>query len=211
MNGSAEFPPGAFRRIDEEDDARFYASPRKVVHLDEDAIAALGRLYAEILPPAGALLDLMASWRSHLPHGFRGHVIGLGLNREEMADNPRIFQAVVQDLNRNPHLPFADEAFDGAMCAVSVQYLVKPVEVFSEVRRVLKPGAPFIVSFSNRCFPDKAVALWRVANDEQHVKIVATYFRVSGGWTGVIADAHTPPGGDPLYAVWAFKAPVEKV
>jgi len=208
MNGSAEFPPGAFSRIDAEDDARFYVFPRKVVHIDEDAIAALGRLYTEILPPAGALLDLMASWRSHLPHWFRTHVIGLGLNREEMADNPQIFQAVVHDLNRDSHLPFADGAFDGAMCAVSVQYLVRPVEVFGEVRRALKPGAPFIVSFSNRCFPDKAVALWRVANDEQHVAIVAAYFRMSGGWTGLGADAHTPRGGDPLYAVWAFKAPV---
>jgi len=207
MNSSAEFPPDAFRRIDEEDDTRFYAFPRKVVHIDEGAIAALGRLYAEILPPAGVLLDLMASWRSHLPQEFRAQVIGLGLNRDEMADNPQIFQAVVQDVNRNPHLPFADEAFDGAMCAVSVQYLIRPVELFGEVRRVLKPGAPFIVSFSNRCFPDKAVALWRAANDEQHIKIVAVYFRASGGWTDPTADAHTPPGGDPLYAVSAFKAP----
>ena len=207
MNGSAEFPPDAFRRIDEEDDARFYAFPRRVVHIDEGAIAALEMLYAEILPPVGALLDLMASWWSHLPPGFRAHVIGIGLNREEMADNPQIFQAVVQDVNRHPHLPFADEAFDGAMCAVSVQYLIRPVELFDEVRRVLKPGASFIVSFSNRCFPEKAVALWRAANDEQHVKIVAAYFRASGGWTGPTADAHTPRGSDPLYAVWALKAP----
>ena len=93
------------------------------------------------------------------------------------------------------------------MCAVSVQYMIRPVELFGEVRRVLRPGAQFIVSFSNRCFPDKAVALWRAANDEQHVKIVAAYFRASGGWTEPTADAHTPLGGDPLYAVWAVKAP----
>jgi len=208
MNGSAEFPPGAFSRIDAEDDARFYVFPRKVVHIDEDAIATLGRLYTEILPPAGALLDLMASWRSHLPAAFRADVIGLGLNREEMADNPQLSRGVLHDLNRDPRLPFADQAFDGAMCAVSVQYLVKPVEIFSEVRRVLKPGAPFVVSFSNRCFPDKAVALWRATRDEQHITIVAAYFEASGGWTGLTADADTPEDGDPLYAVWAAKAPV---
>jgi SAM-dependent methyltransferase len=208
MTGATEFPPGAFRRIDEEDDARFYATPRKVVHIDSGAIAALGKLYAEILPPTGALLDLMASWRSHLPQSFRANVIGLGLNREEMADNPQLVQGVIHDLNRDPRLPFADAVFDGAMCAVSVQYLVKPVEVFNEVRRALKHEAPFVVSFSNRCFPDKVVALWHVANNEQHTKIVAAYFRASGGWDGLTADSHTPHGGDPLYAVWALKAPV---
>lgn len=208
MTDPVQFPQGAFRRFDETDDARFYAVPRKVVHIDDGAIAALATLYARTLPSTGVLLDLMASWRSHLPAGFRASVIGLGLNREEMADNPQLSQGVMHDLNQDPRLPFADQAFDGAMCAVSVQYLVKPVEVFGEVRRVLKPGAPFIVSFSNRCFPDKAVALWRAKSDGQHIRLVALYFTASGGWTGLTADAHTPEEGDPLYVVWAAKAPV---
>lgn len=208
MTDPVQFPRGAFRRFDETDDARFYAVPRKVVHIDDGAIAALATLYARTLPSTGVLLDLMASWRSHLPAGFRASVIGLGLNREEMADNPQLSQGVMHDLNQDPRLPFADQAFDGAMCAVSVQYLVKPVEVFGEVRRVLKPGAPFIVSFSNRCFPDKAVALWRAKSDAQHIRLVALYFSASGEWTGLTADAHTPEEGDPLYVVWAAKAPV---
>lgn len=208
MTDPVQFPQGAFRRFDETDDARFYAVPRKVVHIDDGAIAALATLYARTLPSTGVLLDLMASWRSHLPAGFRAGVIGLGLNREEMADNPQVSQGVMHDLNQDPRLPFADQAFDGAMCAVSVQYLVKPVEVFGEVRRVLKPGAPFIVSFSNRCFPDKAVALWRAKSDAQHIRLVALYFSASGEWTGLTADAHTPEEGDPLYVVWAAKAPV---
>jgi SAM-dependent methyltransferase len=209
MTGPHQFPQGAFKRIDEDDDARFYAIPRKVVHIDESAILALGSLYAKILPSTGELLDLMASWRSHLPAALSATVIGVGLNREEMTDNPQLFLGVVYDLNRDPRLPFADRAFDGAMCAVSVQYLVRPLEVFGEVRRTLKPGAPFVVSFSNRCFPDKAVALWRRTTDEQHVKIVAAYFEASGGWERLSADAHTPRDGDPLYAVWGFKAGVE--
>ena len=208
MTDPVQFPEEAFRRFDETDDARFYAVPRKVVHIDDGAIAALATLYARTLPSTGVLLDLMTSWRSHLPAGFRASVIGLGLNREEMADNPQLSQGVMHDLNQDPRLPFADQAFDGAMCAVSVQYLVKPVEVFGEVRRVLKPGAPFIVSFSNRCFPDKAVALWRAKSDAQHIRLVALYFSASGEWTGLTADAHTPEEGDPLYVVWAAKAPV---
>lgn len=205
MTGLPDFPQSAFRRIDEGDDAPFYSFPRKVVHMDEGAISALGQLYARVLPVTGTLLDLMASWRSHLPPGFRATVIGLGMNAEEMADNPQLAQGVVHDLNRDPQLPFADEAFDGAMCAVSIQYLVKPVEVFREVWRSLKPDAPFVVSFSNRCFPEKAVALWHATTDKEHVQIVAAYFSISGGWTKLTAVAHTPPDGDPLYVVWARK------
>ncbi len=203
---TVEFPRGAFRRTDEEDDALFYAIPRKGVHLDDGALATLTQLYAELLPADGVLLDLMASWRSHLPVEFRGTVIGLGLNREEMADNPRLARAVIHDLNKDPHLLFADQAFDGAMCAVSIQYLTAPVKVFSEVHRVLKPGAPFLVSFSNRCFPEKAVTLWLAGTDEDHARVVALYFRASDGWGDLAGRAYTPPGADPLYAVWARRA-----
>jgi SAM-dependent methyltransferase len=198
-----QFPPGAFARINEEDDRRFYAMPRPVVHLDAAALGALVRLYETLLPRRGLVLDLMASWRSHMPATFEGTVIGLGLNAEEMRDNPRLAQAIVHDLNREPRLPFGDAAFDAVVCAVSVQYLTRPAEVFAEVRRILRAEAPFVVSFSNRCFPEKAVALWRVATDEQHVAIVTAYF-AAGGFGQVFERRHTPSTGDPLYAVWSL-------
>jgi SAM-dependent methyltransferase len=203
-----QFPPTAFHRLDEEDDRLFYAHPRPVVHLDVLAIGVLTDIYEDLVPETGCVLDLMASWRSHLPVSFVGTVIGLGLNRMEMMDNPRLGQAIVHDLNRVPRLPFTDDAFDAVLCAVSVQYLTHPVEIFQEVRRTLKRGSPFIVSFSNRCFPEKAVALWRAATDEQHVSIVGAYFAASGaeGWSEVSARGHRPSAGDPLYVVWAAKA-----
>src|SRR5882672_8595575 len=106
------------------------------------------------------LLDLMSSWRSHLPYGLEAEVVGLGLNAEEMADNPQLARHVVHDVNdETAPLPFEDETFDGAMCAVSIQYVTRPVRVFREVRRILKVDAPFVVSCSNRCFPTKAVAV----------------------------------------------------
>ena len=207
------FPAGAFSREDEDPDAFFYGVPRRVVHIDDGAIAALRELYAELVPPQGVVLDLMGSWRSHLPDAFRGELIGLGLNAAEMQDNPQIRQGVVHDLNRDPVLPFADEAFDAVVCAVSVQYLTRPIEVFREVHRTLRPGGPFVVSFSNRCFPQKAVGLWLAANDEQHVAIVAEYFRASADgrvrWSELTAHAHRPPNGDPLFAVWAAKVASE--
>ena len=198
------FPPAAYEREDESDDRQFYELARKVVHIDDAAIAALGRLYGDVLPGGGRLLDLMSSWRSHLPPGLAAEVVGLGLNAEEMADNPQLSRHVVHDINREPRLPFEDATFDGVMCAVSIQYVTQPVRLLREVHRVLRPRAPFVVSFSNRCFPTKAVAVWLAATDAQHVQLVQTYFEASGGWTEVSTENRSPgPDGDPLYAVWA--------
>ena len=205
VRGDGLLPPAAYAREDESGDDAFYLIPRKVVHIDDGAIAALGRLYAEVLPAGGHLLDFMSSWRSHLPEGFRAaDVVGLGMNAEEMADNPQLTRFVVHDVNRDPRLPFGDAEFDGAMCAVSVQYLTHPLRVFREVARVLRPGGPFVVSFSNRCFPTKAVAAWLYANDEQHVELVRSYFDTAGVFEYVKTEDRSAGGyGDPLYAVWA--------
>jgi hypothetical protein len=73
------------------------------------------------------------------------------------------------------------------------------------VQRVLKPGGVFIVSFSNRCFPSKAVAVWAASTDEQHIQLVGEYFAVAGGWTPAQVVAHTPADSDPLYVVWEQK------
>ena len=147
----------------------------------------------------------MSSWRSHLPEDLRlREVVGLGMNAEEMAENPQLTRSIVHDVNRDARLPFTDEEFDGAVCAVSIQYLTDPLSVFREVRRVLRPGAPFVVSFSNRCFPTKAVAVWLGTSDRQHVELVCAYFRAAGGWSDVTEEDRSPGDlGDPLYAVWA--------
>src|SRR6266481_3717972 len=153
----------------------------------------------------GRLLDLMSSWRSHLPEGARyGEVVGLGMNADEMAENPQLTRSVVHDLNRDPRLPFADGEFDAAMCAVSIQYVTNPPALFREMSRVLRPGAPFVVSFSNRCFPTKAVAVWLGTDDLQHVALVRAYFEAAGPWAEITEEARWPSeDGDPLYAVWA--------
>ena len=118
---------------------------------------------------------------------------------------------MVHDLNREPALPFADASFDGAMCTVSVDYLVRPLEVFDEVARVLRPGAPFVCTFSNRCFPTKAIRGWLGTDDEFHVRLVAEYFHRSTGWDQPRAEQRpTPTPGDPLFAVWAHRRPREQ-
>ena len=204
VRGDGLFPPAAYVRDDESPDASFYDVARKVVHIDDGAIAALGRLYSEVLPANGRLLDVMSSWRSHLPQDFQAkEVVGLGLNAEEMGDNPQLAHFVVHDLNHDPRLPFGEKEFDGAMCAVSIQYVLHPRLLLKEVRRVLRPGAPFVVSFSNRCFPTKAVAVWLDTVDEQHLQLVRAYFEGAEGWTDVKdEDRSSGRGADPLYAVW---------
>src|SRR4029450_5786540 len=110
------FTPEMFQRMDDSDDAQFYAFPRKVVHIDDPAIAAAGQFLATTFAPQGVLLDLMSSWRSHLPAGFvKQRLVGLGLNAEEMADNPDLDEYVVHNLNTDSHLPFAENFFDGAV------------------------------------------------------------------------------------------------
>jgi hypothetical protein len=188
-----------FARVDDEDDARFYAVARKVTHIEDGAIEALRSYYGSVLPPGGDVLDLMSSWRSHLPASALGRVVGLGMNGAEMADNPQLDEWVVHDLNAQAGLPFDDGSFDAAVCTVSVQYLTAPVEVFTEVRRVLRPGGPFAVAFSNRCFPTKAVAIWRYGTDAEHVDLVRAYFG-SAGFTGV-EDRRLPSPDDPVFVV----------
>lgn len=198
----AAFPEGFFGRMDPAPDTEFYRQPRLVTHIDDGAIAAVGELYAE-LGLTGELLDICSSWISHLQARPAALTV-LGMNEAELRENPFASAVVVADLNTDPTLPFADSSFDGAMCAVSVDYLVKPLEVFDEVARVLRPDAPFVCTFSNRCFPTKAIRGWLATDDAMHVATVTEYFRRSGPW-GPPSAEHRNPGqpGDPLFAVWA--------
>jgi SAM-dependent methyltransferase len=190
-----------FARVDGSDDRLFYAVDRKVTHIEDGAIETLRAFYGTVLPAGGRILDLMSSWRSHLPHEGQGEVVGLGMNAAEMDDNPQLSAFVVHDLNAVPTLPFDDAAFDGCVCTVSVQYLTSPVEVFAEVRRVLGTGSGrlFAVAFSNRCFPTKAVAIWRYGTDADHVDLVRAYLS-SAGFVDV-ADVRLPSPDDPLFVV----------
>jgi SAM-dependent methyltransferase len=194
-------PEAAFDKEDPSPDAGFYAFPRFVTHIDDGAIAAVTQAYRESLPPGGAILDLMSSWVSHLPQEIAyTSVVGHGMNEEELAANPRLSRWFIQDLNIQPILPLADNAFDGAGLCVSIQYLQRPVDVFKEVRRVLRPGASFVVSFSNRCFPTKAVAIWQSFAGPDQQRLVSAYMQAAG-FTSVTRRAATPPHGDPLWIV----------
>jgi Methyltransferase domain len=202
--------PEFFRRLDDSDDELFYLMPRLVVHIDDAAIRIVEEIYLSRLPRGGAILDLMSSWRSHLPPELMpARVVGLGLNRSEMEDNPALTEIVTHNLNRAPQLPFEDASFDGAVLTVSVQYLIHPLEVFAEVGRVLKSGAPFIVTFSNRMFPTKAVAIWANASEQQRVDLVGYYFTHSAAFERIELIDRSSGETDPLWAVLGYRKELE--
>ena len=198
-----EFPPWFFDRQDDAPDEAFYGFPRLVTHIDDCAIAAVGALYEE-LGLEGDVVDLMSSWVSHFRSKPRSLTV-LGMNASELAANPMADVVVVHDLNEDPVLPFTAESFDAAVCCVSVDYLVRPIEVFRDVARVLRPDGVFVCTFSNRCFPTKAIRGWLASTDVQHGQIVAEYFRRAGGYDEPVIERRTPVGhrGDPLFAVWS--------
>ena len=204
------YPKGSFRREDETDDGLFYVEPRLVVHIDEQAIEAVAGYFGSVLPPGGVILDLMSSWRSHMPDDLPiGKLVGLGLNAVEMAENPRLDQAVVHDINASPILPFDDSSFDAVVVTVSVQYIVRPVEVFRQVNRVLREGGSLHVVYSNRMFPTKAVAVWKALDDAGRSQLIASYFRHCGGWGPVRTldiGSRLQPYADPVYVVTASKS-----
>jgi SAM-dependent methyltransferase len=197
-----DFPSGFFARGDEADDADFYSYPRYVTHIDAGAIDAVGALYEE-LGVQGAVLDLMSSWVSHFRDAPAALTV-LGMNADELAANPQAHSWVVHDLNADSSVPFGDDSFDHATCCVSVDYLTRPVDVFRDVARVVRPGGLFVCTFSNRLFPTKAIRGWLDSESSAHQGIVVEYFARADGYEPAAArQCATPPGGDPLYAVWA--------
>jgi SAM-dependent methyltransferase len=209
----AAFPAGFFDRADDRPDAVFYAPTRLVTHIDDAAIAAVGELYAELgidgtAPAPRRVLDLMSSWVSH----FRtppAELVVLGMNADELAANRAATEQLVHDLNADPRIPLPDGDVDAVACCVSIDYLTRPIEVLAEAGRVLRPGGLLAVTFSNRCFPTKAVRGWLATDDDQHGRVVAELVRRTGLFDEPRVQLRTPPGvGDPLYAVTATRLPV---
>ncbi|MBO1765447.1 class I SAM-dependent methyltransferase [Allobranchiibius sp. GilTou38] len=201
-----QWPAGFFDRQDDGDDADFYGPPRLVTHIDDGAIAAVSELYDQLGVPDGRVLDLMSSWVSHLSRKPTGGLVALGMNSTELQANPMADQVVVQDLNVDPQLPFEDASFDAVVCCVSIDYLIHPVGVLREAARVLHPGGVVVLTFSNRCFPTKAIRGWLATDEDGRVAIVRAYLE-EAGFGSVSTALRTKPrwGHDPLYGAWARK------
>ena len=214
------FSDTPFGRAENTKDALFYNTPRLTTHTDDQATRHIEDIYGSILSPDSRVLDLMSSWRSHIAEALGlSALIGLGMNREELEDNPQLTRNVVHDLNERPRLPFGNSEFDAVVCTVSVEYMTQPFEVFAEVLRILSPGGTFVVTFSNRWFPPKVVRVWTELHEFERMGLVIEYFLRTGGYTDLETcsirgwprpvDDRYYPGvrtSDPVYAVWGRKS-----
>ncbi len=199
------WPQGFFDRQDERPDDEFYAAPRLVTHLDDAAIAAVSDLYEE-LGLDGDVLDLMSSWVSHFRRPPASLTV-LGLNAVELDANPMATARLVHDLNADPVLPYDDASFDAVVNCVSIDYLVRPVEVLAEVARVLRPGGVSVCTFSNRMFSTKAVRGWLAVSEQERPLVVAEYHRQAGGFAEPVVEQRLDGRrSDPLWAVHARRA-----
>jgi SAM-dependent methyltransferase len=194
------FPPGFFSRSDETPDHHFYSFDRLVTHIDDGAIAAVSRLYSE-LGLSGSVLDIMSSWISHFATP-PAELVVLGMNERELRANEMATDVVVHDLNIDPRLPFVNDRFDAVTCCVSIDYLTRPVDVLKDAGRVTKPGGFVVCTFSNRCFPTKAIRGWLMVSERERLEIVKAFFDLTHSYVHV--EVRQSPGttGDPLYAVW---------
>jgi SAM-dependent methyltransferase len=213
------FSGDPFARLDTRADAAFYTMTRLLPHIDSTASQQLASIYQRFLQPGMQVLDLMSSWQSHLPENVdQLEVTGLGMNREELQRNPHLSQHVIHDLNEQAELPFEARQFDAAICSLSIEYLITPDEVFSEVARTLKPGAPFIVSFSERWFPPKVIAVWQEMHAFERMGLVLELFDKSQLFDNLGTEsirglprpaddkyAAELTDSDPIYAVWGTR------
>ncbi len=199
-----------FARYDEEDDTKYYAQPRRVTHIDGRCVNSLREYCARRMRANDRVLDLCAAYASYVPADV--HAVGLGMNRLEMVDNESLERVVVQDLNKGDvRIPFDSGAFDWVLCALSIDYLTRPVQVLREAGRVLAPGGKVAVAFSDRVFAEKAVANWTAGSDEDHIYSVACYIHFSEMFGQPQVFDISPRSrngnllGDPLYVVEAIR------
>ena len=193
------------QKIDTSDDTHFYESPRFVTHADDAFTTRLTTVYESEMTPGDRVFDAMSSWVSFLPDISLGYVVAHGLNEAELEANDCLDEYFLQDFNSNQTLPLEEDSFDVVCCALSVQYLQYPGDVFSEFGRALTADGAAIVSFTNRMFPTKAIRAWRTRSMDERAALVEEYFNAGG--FGAMERIIDQPRTDPFYAVIGRQPP----
>jgi len=175
------FHEAAFTRANDEPDTIFFAQRLPDSLMDMGARTAVSALYQTALPVGGRVLDLMGGSMSHFPtEAAFQEVVGLDVSKGGMDSNPAFDTRVVQDLNVTPQLPFEDESFDAVCLCDGFAYLTKPLTVLTETLRVLRPGAPLIVTFSDQFHAPKAVAMWQALEPADRARLLSVLMARAG-------------------------------
>eukprot|EP00238_Polyblepharides_amylifera_P006326 CAMPEP_0196582066 /NCGR_PEP_ID=MMETSP1081-20130531/37321_1 /TAXON_ID=36882 /ORGANISM="Pyramimonas amylifera, Strain CCMP720" /LENGTH=294 /DNA_ID=CAMNT_0041902539 /DNA_START=192 /DNA_END=1076 /DNA_ORIENTATION=+ len=208
-------PSVHFARDDPSPDLHFYSTPRLQQHIDPGARSAIRQYLETHLQERDAILDVCSSWVSHLPPGYAARgakVIGIGMNKEELSQNPELSSYIAKDLNApllesqdsEPPIPLPSKSIDVVTCHVSIDYLVRPLEVTRDMFRVLRPGGSVLLFFSNRFFPTKVVNIWKVSNDAGRIWIAGSYLHYAG-FINIEGIQLETTGRDPMYLVRGTK------
>ena len=204
-----------FARQDEDPDTEFYASPKYVTHIDDNAIEQLAKYYDHVLPKEGKVLDFCSSWVSHYPDRIakddKIQVYGTGLNQAELNKNPLFgspsaSRRAVQDLNSDPDLSktFPNTKFAASTCTVSIDYLSKPLEVLSSLRQATQENGTVHLAISNRAFWHKVVARWMEVSERERLEMVGDYLWFAG-WREVeivtVCEGRQASGGGGIWGL----------
>lgn len=126
-----------------------------------DRLAVVRREFAALrLPPGSVVLDVACGPGHFLDVSLAAGMVPLGVDYS--MDMLRVSQRRLGDrvaLARADAgaLPFADGTVDAINCSGLLEYLDDPGRVLREFKRVLRPGAPALVSSSNRRAPAYAL------------------------------------------------------
>lgn len=198
---TVDLPDDWFERADNAPDEAFYREPRLVQHIDTATIESLTEFYRSFIPAGSNVLDLMSSWISHIPTELSlARVAGLGMNAVELEKNPQLTEWCVQDLNAEPQLPYSAHSFDRITLTVSIQYLIRPVEVMTSACQSLSPGGQICIAMSHRLFPTKAIAAFTKMAPQDRINLVCQYLK-SAGFKDVDFIDQSPQNADPLWLV----------
>ena len=88
--------------------------------------------------------------------GIAGWMAGVDPDRA-VFDNPYLDDAALLDLKAN-HIPYPDASFDVVFADNVMEHVGDPTAVFSEIRRVLKPGGRFLAKTPNKWHYMPAIA-----------------------------------------------------
>lgn len=201
-----ELHPAAFTRANNEPDRDFYTRRGEHTLMDVGARTAVTALYQTTLPASGIVLDLMAGSLSHLPsEASHQEVIGLDVNEAALKENTALTQRLVQDLNESSTLDLPDSFLDAVCLCDGLAYLTQPLAVLEEINRVLRPGAPLIVTFSDNIIPQKAVALWQALEPADRTRLVTLLLDKTGfgdlDTGGVVPPESLTAWNDTVHAV----------
>jgi SAM-dependent methyltransferase len=105
--------------------------------LIEDSVAR----FAADLPSGARLLDAGAGEGQYRQHFTRQRYTGVDLGVGDAGWNYSKLEALA-DLNS---LPFPEATFDAAINVVTLEHLRDPQIAVTEIARILKPGAPFLL------------------------------------------------------------------